>query len=221
MQHSQIKQKFERVKIFAKKDPNNVNKVLQIFKFKDNLRTDITPTYTVDDLNPGYYSTEFDTPNEDCYILILFCDSPMVIRVGEPTLEFIMWNKPGRVIPYIHYDEFGVNVSEDVMIEIGYGFYYYTPVISELGYVEIYGKPSVINIPYCSPHIGVPIDIEWAKKVIKLQFGVKSIKQKFSIKTLKHNINIVQKKQSFNRKTIKKSFQTKIIKQEFKAKVCS
>jgi hypothetical protein len=150
----------------------------------------------------------------------MFCESPMVIRVGEPQLQFIIHNKPNKIIEYIHYDEFGTNVSQDNLIEIGYGFYYYTPVISTLGYIEIYGKPSVINLPYCSSYAGVAIDIEWTKKVIKRFFGTKTLKQKFNQIILKENINTITIKEQFNKKVKKEQFSTKIIKRKFKAKSC-
>ena len=219
MQHSQIRGKAEILKIFSHKDPLTVQKTLSVFKYDSQGNyADITPQFSVEDLNTGYYKTSIVTPNEDCYLNIIFCGSPMVVRVGDPALQFMFFTDQAIDVPFIHYDEFGTELATGSLTELLNGFYHYTPADVQLGYIEIYGRPNVLNIPYCSKDIGVAIDIEWAKKVIKREFGVTTIIREFSLKRTTQVFDVITKKQEFDRTVQLRTFDRAVIKQEFEIK---
>lgn len=218
MQHSLIREKNEKVKIFSHKDPNLVRKTIKIFTFSGNGLEDITPPIqpTISDLNIGYYSAEITTPNKHCYLLILFCGNPIVLRVGLPPIQFIYWGKINSSIPYKHFDEFGVLKSEGTLLSLNYGFYYYTPVEETLGYIEVNDTPYILNVPYKCNTAGIGIDVDWQKVIVRQRFGIKT-KQKrfklnsinpveFSLGTDKYKFTVKKKISKFNLKTIKKHF---------------
>ena len=109
MQHSLFRKRQETVKLFSRKKRGDVNK-LKVYTFSstDGL-TDVTPTYTINSLNNGYYSTEILTPDEDCYLLIFFNYNPIILRVGLPPLQFFYWSKKDQIYPYEHLH--GVNIT--------------------------------------------------------------------------------------------------------------
>ena len=113
MQHSLIRAKNETVKLFSHKKASRASGALIVYQFNYHEGiTDITPAYTISNLNTNYYSTEIVTPNESCYLLILFNNNPIVLRVGSPKLQFIYWTKRNALIDYKHYNEFGALQKE-------------------------------------------------------------------------------------------------------------
>lgn len=226
MQHSLFRLRSEPVKLFVKKNPATVVLDLQVYKFDGTVITDITPTYSIENIREGYYTTEITTPNDDCYVLVKFCGSPIVIRVGKPDLQFIYYNKPSLTLPYQHYEDEGTLVGSGELTELNHGFYFYTPVNDQLGddislgFVEVYGKPYPLALPFCERDVGVAIDINWTKKVIKKNFVILTEKKQFRTIVTKQNINIIRNKKTFKTKVSKQKFGTKVIKKNFKIKIC-
>ena len=215
MKHSLLRKKSEIVKIFSHKDPDKVQKTLSVFSFGKYGLSDITPNFNVTDLNDGYYSTEIITPNIDTYLLILFCGSPIVLRVGHPDLQFFMWSATGDIETYKHYNENGGLVSEGKLKLLNYGFSYYTPVEETLGYVEVNGRPSILNVPYSVSYAGIGINVDWRRTIIRQEFGVKTSKFEFELNTINNTFEIKTTKKSFNMDTIYNEFDRKTIKQKF------
>lgn len=220
MQHSQLRSINETVKLFAHVNPATVVKTLQVFKYKVGVITDITPSYTVEDLNVGYYSTEITTPFESCYLLILFCGNPIVLRVGDPQLQFFFHYKPLKTIPFNHFNEFGSEIESGILTELLNGFYVHGPISSDLGYIQVLNKPYIISVPYCDKSIQVAIAVVWSKKVIVQKFGTVTVKRIFSNKVSQLSFNLNTIKQSFTNKTFLNKFSTIIRKQNFKTTKC-
>ena len=216
MQHSLLRQRVEVVKLFSRKERGTVNN-LKVYEFSPSTGlTDITPIYTITSLNNGYYSTEIQTPDKDCYLLILFNYNPIVLRVGSPTLQFFYWNNKTQTYPYEHYNEFGDLVSQGNLNSLLYGFNYYTPISDLLGYIEVNKKPFVLNIPYNISGTGVGINVDWRKTIIRQQFSRKTNLITFKLNTLNNKFNVKRVHYNFNINTDLKKFNRKIIKQEFK-----
>jgi len=220
MQHSQLRSKNETVKLFAHKNPETVEKTLVVYDFNGTVANDITPTYSVQELNPGYFSTEIVTPNNDTYLLILFCGSPIVLRVGSPKLQFIFYSKKKNLIPYTHFNEFGEMLSYGELDKIIGDFYFYTPVNEDLGYVEVFKKPYILSTPYCDPSISVFVAIVWNKRVMKKKFGSITEKLHFFQLTKKEYFKEKTNKKGFKENTNKENFKLKVIKKRFYTKPC-
>lgn len=220
MQHSQIRSINETVKLFAHKNPTTVQKTLKVLKFQQDIVTDITPAFTVTDLNPGYYSTEIVTPDESCYLLILFCGSPIVLRVGNPPLEFLFYTDPSITVPFTHYDEHGAVIETGNLTELQDGFYFHGPINLDLGYIEVFNRPHILSVPYCDESITVAVAVIWTKRVLKRKFGSKVLKQSFTQRTMKQGFSLNTLKKTFSRKTIVSGFTSKTKRVTFKAKKC-
>ncbi len=215
MKHSLMRLPNEEITLFSHKVRGGTNK-LKVYEFSETYGLkDITPEYTVNRLNAGYFSTKIVTPNKHCYVLIMFNYNPIVLRVGVPKLQFFYWSKRDKIYPYTHYNEFGEIVSEGNLKQLMYGFHYYTPVEETLGYVEVEENPFVISVPYKMSAAGVGINIDWRRTIIRHKFNVKTysydftlntVNNKFFIKTFKNSFNIKTKSNEFNRKTIKQIF---------------
>ncbi len=215
MQHSQLRRLGEQVKLFAHKNPATVQKTLNIIQLKNGVATDVTPSFTVDELNPGYYSTEIECPREDAYLLVLFCGSPIVLRVGQPDLEFLFWADEDMTIPYSHFDEFGQTVDTGSLDELTLGWYHKDNLSTQLGFMEVFGSPYIISIPYCDASIKVSIQVVWSTRVQTRKFGTEVIKRSFSSDTIKrlfksnsyiNNFTSLLYTQSFSKKTLIRGF---------------
>ena len=218
MQHSLLRKRNESVKIFSHKDEGSASGILKVYKFTLTYGLeDITPAYIVNDLNTDYYSTEITTPSDNCYLLIMFNDKPIVFRVGTPHLQFFYWSARNEVIDYKHYNEDGDLKSEGTLKQLNYGFYYYTPVEELLGYIEVKDKPYVLNVPYSIEGItvGVTAVIDWNKKVLKQEFGILTNKLGFDLRTQKLGFDINTSYRTFDTKIKLNTFNTKVIKQDF------
>ena len=167
MQHSQLRKPNEKVKLFAKVSSQQ-NLSLTVWEFKNGSLEEITPHYVINDLNTGYYSTEIITPDHSCYLLLLFCGNPIVLRVGNHPLQFFFWAPKQKTYGYKHFNEFGALLDQEELIDIVYGFYYTTPINDTLGYIEVLGKPCIIHVPYCFGSVGVGIDIDWQNHQTKV-----------------------------------------------------
>lgn len=216
MQHSQLRQRGESVKLFAHKDPQTVQKTLSVLQLKDGLITDITPSYDVDDITSGYYSTEIVCPKDDVYLLILFCGSPIVLRVGDPDLEFVFWADTGMSIPYKHFDEFGTLLESGVLDELRDGWYFKNIPNPTLGFIEVFGTPYIVSVPYCDESIKVSIQVIWSAKVHKRKFGTKTLSQTFNAQTIIQKFNKKTEVLRFNSETKIVGFSVKTIKRTFK-----
>ncbi len=217
MQHSLIRSKNEKVKIFSQKEASLVSKTLRMFSFSETHGfREITPTNTpiIDELNVGYYSTEITTPSEHCYLLMLFCGNPVVMRVGSPEVQFIYWGKLNSNIPYKHFNEFGELKSEGLLQRLNYGFYFYEPVEETLGYIEVENRPYVLNVPYSNSAAGIGIDVDWKKVIIRRNFSISTTEHKFklnSVKPIKFIIGKSELKFSVKQKSAKfESFTKKV-----------
>jgi len=207
MQHSQLRRIGETVKLFAHKNPAFVVKELEVLQLKDGSLTDITESYVVNELNPGYFSTEVVCPRDDCYLLIKFCESPIVLRVGDPELNFIFVAKPNLDVPYKRYDEFGTVVSSGNLTELEGGWYYKDDINTSLGFIEVYNRPYIISLPYCDGSLSVAVQVIWNSSVQVKKFGATTIKASFKTSTLTN---------SFTQKTELNNFKTSLSKQLFK-----
>ena len=85
----------------------------------------------------------------------MFCNQPTVLRVGIPQTQFLLNTFAGLPINYKHYTEHGVLVDSGQLIELTNGFYYYTPVEEDLGYIEVFGEPFVLSLPFSSGDVEV------------------------------------------------------------------
>lgn len=219
MQHSLLRNKGEVVKLFSHKDPTKVQKTLLVYSFtpEEGIQEILYPNPNITDLNVGYYSTEITTPDFDCYLLILFCGNPIVLRIGNPPLQFMYWSgKRINILPYHHFDEFGVLKAQGDLLSLGYGFYYYTPVEETLGYIEVEGRPHILNVPYSVQGCGVGIDIDWQRSIKRQTFGVNVKNQVFKLNNVKsiefsrgvieHKFDLDVSKNKFDVKTIKRKF---------------
>jgi len=226
MQNSQIRKPLETVTIFAK-NTNITTPDLKIFKFTTTL-VNTTPTITdvttdifknnINSLNTNYYNTDITTPADDCYLLLLFCNNPMVIRVGSPNLQFFYFSKNFND-NYTHYSTTGTILTSGVLTKMPEistpGFSYFTPTISS-GYVEVNEKPSIIETPYCSTNVGIAIDVTWTANIIKRTFGTKTKKVQLNVLTNKQKFKQTTKKTIINNITVKRAFALKTKKQQFK-----
>ena len=199
MQHSQLRKPNEVVKLFAKTSSQQ-NKTLLIHEFnEDGTLTNITPqNYSIDDLNTGYYSTEMITPDHSCYLMIMLCGNPIVLRVGEPTLQFFFWAPKQKTYSFLHYDEFGSKIDEGLLKALGLDFYYSTPISDGLGYIEVLGKPYIIHVPYCSGSVGVGIDIDWKRTIKRQYFGLSTTQLNFTLNKESQTFKIKTKEFKFN-----------------------
>jgi len=220
MQHSQLRSKNEVVKLFAHKNPATVQKTLKVLEFDGVVATDVTPAFSVTDLNTGYFSTEIVTPNKNTYLLVMFCGSPIVLRVGEPELQFLFYTDQGIDVPFTHYDEFGTSLEESSLTELVDGFYHHGPISEDLGYIEVFNRPHILSIPYCEKGIGVQVQVIWNAKVVSRKFGVKTQKIKFNQITNKVGFKQSTVQQKFSTSTVKKLFTTKVNAVKFKTKTC-
>ncbi|MCK5537976.1 MAG: hypothetical protein KAI79_14210 [Bacteroidales bacterium] len=216
MQHSLLRNKNETVKLFSHKDPSRVLKSLEVYKFNQYGLSDITPQYNITNLNEGYYSTEITTPDEQCYLLILFCGNPIVLRIEKPPVQFFFWSPRNNIERYKHYSEDGILVSEGSLKLLNYGFSYYTPEEETLGYIEVRNKPYVLNIPYGVKYAGIGINVDWRRTIIRQDFGVLSIKRVFELNIIKNSFKKIVRKNEFSLKTRYNSFDIDTIKQKFK-----
>ena len=213
MKHSLIRNLNEQVKLFSYN--KDLNTSLKVYKFTLGSMTDITPASTIENLNEYYYSTTILTPSENCYLLILFNNNPIVLRVGNPPLEFLYWSKKDVTFPYIHYDEFGTSVSEGNLTKLSFGFHHYTPVNETLGYIEVERRPYVVSVPYQIGTAGVGINVDWRRTIIRQEFGVKTIENKFQLNIINNSFEVKNIKNKFSINTIYKEFDIKTIKQKF------
>jgi hypothetical protein len=208
MQHTQIRRPNEKVKLFAKV-PGASTQRLEVYEFQDGVLTDITPEYVVNALNPAYFSTEIVTPDHSCYLLILFMGNPIVLRVGEPKLQFFFWKLEPKLYSYKHFNEYGQLLSEGVLTPLGKGFYYYTPVSEELGYVEVLGRPYVIHVPYSCGIVNAGLDIDWKKTIKRQRFGVQVIPKSFGVSKKRLEFKTNTKRLKFKMKKESKNFKMK------------
>jgi len=216
MQHSQLRKPNEPVKLFAK-TPTNGPQNLEVYEFVNGVMVDITPTYSIESLNTGYYSTEIVTPDHSCYLLIMFNGNPIVLRVGEPILQFFFWAPKQKTYSFQHFDEFGSKLDEGVLSGLGLGFYYTTPISDTLGYIEVLGKPYVIHVPYCSGSVGVGIDVDWKRTIIRQQFGVDTTKLNFKLNKKINTFNVLKKELKFGLRILnQKVFSLEVKKLNFK-----
>ena len=216
MQHSLSRLPNERVKLFSQRSSVYTDR-LRVYKF-DLVSgiTAITPAYSLTPLNEGYYSTEITTPNEHCYLLILFNYRPIVLRIGTPKTQFFYWSQKNTRNEYKHYNEYGALVSEGALKTLLHGFYYYTPIEDDLGYIEVNDKPHILNLPYKMSAAGVGINVDWRKTIIRREFGVNSNKVIFKLNTTKNEFNLSKKINKFEKITTINRFDRLIIKQDFK-----
>ena len=197
MQHSQLRKPNESVKLFAKTPVGGIQK-LEVYEFINGTLQDITPAYAIESLNTGYFSTEIVTPDHSSYLLIKFNGNPIVLRVGEPTLQFFFWAPKQKSYSYTHFDEFGSKLDEGLLDGLGLGFYYSTPVSDTLGYIEVLGKPYVLHVPYCSGSVGVGIDIDWKRTIKRQQFGLAVTKLNFKLNKKINEFRVDKKEFKFN-----------------------
>ena len=217
MQHSLIRRPNEKVKLFSHKSPERAFKTLKIFKFTPSTGLSEMPSdYAVSDLNTGYYSTEIMTPNENCYLLIIFNNNPIVLRVGSPTLQFFYWNKRSTIYPYKHFDEFGTLVKEGNLSELVHGFHFYTPEDTSLGYVEVNGNPYIISVPYSTSAAGVGITVDWQSTIIRQQFGISTTNLNFKLNKINNTFDVSTTRNTFSIESTSNKFDLKTIAQTFK-----
>ena len=214
MQHSQFRRPSETVKFFTKS--LNATHTLIVYEFVNGSLLDITPEYIVEALNPGYFSSEIQVPGHSCYLLALFDGNPIVIRVGEPDLQFFYWAKRQKSYAYNHFDEFGVKLDSGLLNSLGSGFYYTTPISDVLGYIEVAKKPYIIHVPYCSVNSGVSIDIDWQRTIVRQTFGVNEKGYKFKLNIMKSNFYVRKSKHRFVMKKIQERFGVETQKLQFK-----
>jgi len=217
MQHSQLRKPNEPVKLFAKASSQQT-KSLRIYEFQENgTLTDITPqNYQINDLNTGYFSTEIITPDHSCYLVIQFCGNPIILRVGEPTLQFFFWAPKQKTYTFTHYDEFGTKIDEGDLSALGLGFYYTTPISDALGYIEVLGKPYVVHVPYCSGSVGVGIDIDWRRTIRRQVFGITTSQLKFKLNKTVNRFKVKSHQLKFGVKTRNQIYTVKTNKINFK-----
>ena len=216
MQHSLFRDLGETVKLFSHKDPTKVRKSLTIYSFTSRGFEEITQSYPITDLNIGYYSTEINTPDEHCYLMIMFCGNPIVLRVGLPEIQFVYWSHRNRDIPYSHFSETGSVKSQGLLHKLDAGFYFYTPIDDSLGYIEVDGKANIIDIPYSIKTAGIGIDVDWRRTIIRQVFGIDTTKlnftlnkviiREFSNSVFEHNFSVQTKVSKFDLDIIKQNF---------------
>ncbi len=220
MNHSLLRIPNETVKLFSYKDPEkdlNPLNSLRMYEFIPSIGlNEITANFAVSVLSTGYYSTEIVTPNKNCYLLILFNGNPIILRVGTPPIQFFYWSKRNTVYPYSHFNEFGDLVNAGNLKELKYGFYYYTPIETDLGYVEVNGEPVVLEYPYSMSASGVGISIDWRNTIIKQQFGIEIIKLNFKLNKINNKFRIKNIINKFNINTITNKFNINTIRKVFK-----
>ena len=217
MNHSQIRSLGENVKIFSRKDPKD-QVDFKVWKFDGVSLETININPSIIDLGEFYYSVEMTMPTENCYLAILFCGQPTVLRVGVPQTQFILNTFPGLPIDYKHYHEDGVLISSGQLTELSNGFYYYTPVEEDLGYIEVFGEPFVLSLPYSNGNVTVyaAVHIVWDKTVIFRKFGVNSSSQTFKVSEKKISFDVTEVLNKFNIKTDKQTFSQKTDSVKFK-----
>lgn len=216
MQHSLFRDLGESVKLFSHKDPTKVRRSLRVYSFTSRGFEEIPQSYPITDLNIGYYSTTITTPNEHCYLMILFCGNPIVLRIGSPDVQFVYWSHRNKDISYKHFGETGVVKSTGLLHKLDGGFYYYTPVDEDLGYIEVEGKAHVIEIPYSIQGAGIGIDVDWQRTIIRQTFGIsvtklnfklnKTITREFTTDRVEHTFSVDTKENKFDNKTIQRKF---------------
>lgn len=121
------KQKNETFDIFSTiVESDLANTSLQIIKVVENVSTDITPVDPSFTMLRDMTKYTITMPSEDCFVCVIFNNSSVMFRVGNPPLNLMIY-KPGlntdQFIRLIQYNDDGDTLFDERITPIGYGLY--------------------------------------------------------------------------------------------------
>ena len=90
--YKQKNETFDMFSTIVEQDLTNTS--LQVIKVVDNISTDITPSNPSFSIFKDMTKYTIVMPNEDCFVCVIFNNSSIMFRVGEPPLLLLIY-KPG------------------------------------------------------------------------------------------------------------------------------
>lgn len=90
--YKQKNETFDMFSTIVEQDLTNTS--LQVIKVVDNISTDITPSNHSFSIFKDMTKYTIVMPNEDCFVCVIFNNSNIMFRVGEPPLLLLIY-KPG------------------------------------------------------------------------------------------------------------------------------
>ena len=90
--YKQKNETFDMFSTIVESDLTNTS--LQVIKVVDNISTDITPSNHSFSIFKDLTKYTIVMPNEDCFVCVIFNNSSIIFRVGEPPLLLLIY-KPG------------------------------------------------------------------------------------------------------------------------------
>ena len=90
--YKQKNETFDMFSTIVESDLTNTS--LQVIKVVDNISTDITPSNHSFSIFKDLTKYTIVMPNEDCFVCVIFNNSSIMFRVGEPPLLLLIY-KPG------------------------------------------------------------------------------------------------------------------------------
>ena len=122
--YKQKNETFDMFSTIVESDLTNTS--LQVIKVVDNISTDITPSNHSFSIFKDLTKYTIVMPSEDCFVCVIFNNSSIIFRVGEPPLLLLIY-KPGlntdQFINLVQYNDDGDTLFDENMTPIGYGLY--------------------------------------------------------------------------------------------------
>ena len=122
--YKQKNETFDMFSTIVEQDLTNTS--LQVIKVVDNISTYITPSNPSFSIFKDLTKYTIVMPGEDCFVCVIFNNSSIMFRVGEPPLLLLIY-KPGlntdQFINLVQYNDDGDTLFDETMTPIGYGLY--------------------------------------------------------------------------------------------------
>jgi hypothetical protein len=152
MQHSAMVGRNEPVEVFSY-TPEEVPYVSVHKVADDGSFSEVHDVFVVQDLGGDYYKFILATPDEDCYLCVLFGGFPTFLRVGDPAVRVLHHGRPGLPVSARQLSAAdGSLIGEGPFQELGQGFYTYVPPSEDLSIIQVTDEngvePYVLRLPY-------------------------------------------------------------------------
>ena len=129
----------------------NPNNNLKIYKLTNSGQViDVTSNRTISTITPDeYYYVPYTTDNDDSIILFLINNEPVFVKVGEPTLRYVLYTgEIDKVIPYTRLDVLGNLLESGNLQHYGIGLYGYIPDSNIHSIITANDIPTILATPY-------------------------------------------------------------------------
>jgi len=147
MQHNATKLPGENIDIFSYAP--NINKFLMYKITNDGVVLNIIPTWVIESIGQDLCKVNITLPDEDCIIFCLLNDQPVFIRVGDPAVRYIFYDKQlGQTIPYNRVDTLGNELESGNLTEYGRGLYGFIPTNEIFSIIQCKHLVSPLAVPY-------------------------------------------------------------------------